>query len=43
MLWLGFNVIGIIFMVLCFLVGLIAVLPIPEKQESPGLGSGGKQ
>ena len=33
MLWLGFNVIGIIFMSICFLVGLVCVLPTPKMPE----------
>jgi hypothetical protein len=36
MLWLGFNVIGIIFMSICFLIGLLCVIPtpkIPDKNQ----------
>ena len=35
MLWLGFNVIGSIFMGICFLLGLVLIAPMPKQAEEP--------
>jgi hypothetical protein len=31
-IWLGFNILGNIFMGICFLIGLLCVMPNPKKQ-----------
>jgi len=35
MLWLGFNVIGSIFMGICFLLGLLLIAPMPKQAAEP--------